>query len=328
MPRSRCLPVVSLMLAVGLMPVLSTARARAEDPAPAEPAKRMSRQAIYDNQADGNKQIAEALKKAKADNKRVLLMFGANWCGWCYKLHDLFAADAEIGKTLLYEYELVMIDVDRMADGGKHNADVDERYGNPTKEGLPVLVVLDAEGKRLHVQETGSLEEGDKHDPAKVLAFLKQWKPEAQSADAVLSASLAAARSGNKKVFVQFSAPWCSWCHRLSDFLADPAVAGVFGKAYVPLKIDVDRMTGAAAIDARYRGETAAAAGLPFFVVLDAGGQKLADSVGEKGNVGFPVETFEVAHFMKVLRATSGLVEEDVKTIETQLQKAGKKAGT
>lgn len=40
-----------------------------------------------------------------------------------------------------------------------------------------MIVVLDADGKRLTTQDTGKLEEGDRHDPNKVLAFLNQWAP-------------------------------------------------------------------------------------------------------------------------------------------------------
>src|SRR4051812_3892763 len=96
---------------------------------------------IYDKTASGEKQIAEALIRAKRENKRVLLQFGANWCGWCHRLHNLMESDKEIKKELLYEYDVVLIDVDKV-DGKPHNADINERYGNPTKHGLPVLVVL------------------------------------------------------------------------------------------------------------------------------------------------------------------------------------------
>jgi hypothetical protein len=51
-----------------------------------------------------------------------------------------------------------------------------QKYGNPTKHGLPVLVVLDSDGKQLTTQDTGQLEQGDHHDPAKVIAFLSKWK--------------------------------------------------------------------------------------------------------------------------------------------------------
>jgi hypothetical protein len=42
---------------------------------------------------------------------------------------------------------------------------------------LPLIVVLDADGKQLTTQDTGKLEEGDHHSPEKVMAFLKEWSP-------------------------------------------------------------------------------------------------------------------------------------------------------
>ena len=142
----------------------------------AAPATTPSRPAIYDRSADGAKQIEEALKAAKAGGKRVLLQFGANWCGWCHKLHALFKDNAEVAQALHENYVVVLVDVDQV-DGKPHNALVNERYGKPTQYGLPVLVVLDSDGKQLTIQDTGKLEEGDHHDPKKVLAFLEQWKP-------------------------------------------------------------------------------------------------------------------------------------------------------
>jgi thiol:disulfide interchange protein len=136
-----------------------------------EPAKG-NRPAIYDTKADGKEQVAAALKQAQKENKRVLLKFGANWCGWCHLLSRLFHDDPEIAKMLKDNYVLVLIDVDK-----GHNEDVVKQYGNPTQHGLPVLVVLDKEGKQLTTQDTGALEDGKKHDPAKVMAFLKKWKP-------------------------------------------------------------------------------------------------------------------------------------------------------
>jgi len=60
--------------------------------------------------------------------------------------------------------------------------DIDAAYGSPNKFGIPVIVVLDKNGKQLHTQETGSLEfpkDSSKkgHDPEKVMKFLRQWAP-------------------------------------------------------------------------------------------------------------------------------------------------------
>jgi thiol:disulfide interchange protein len=136
----------------------------------AEAPAKTKRPAIYDENADGAKQIADALALAKKENKRVLLQFGANWCGWCHKLHKLCQTDAEITAKLKESFVVVLVDVNK-----DHNSAINKRYGNPTRFGLPVIVILDADGKALTTQDTGKLEQGDHHDPKKVLAFLNEW---------------------------------------------------------------------------------------------------------------------------------------------------------
>src|SRR5215216_5325616 len=67
----------------------------------AKPAK--AEVAIYDESADAQKQIDAALAKAKKENRRVLIQWGGNWCGWCRLLHAKFQSDAAIRKELSYE---------------------------------------------------------------------------------------------------------------------------------------------------------------------------------------------------------------------------------
>jgi len=131
---------------------------------------------IYDESADGSKQIADALALAGKDGKRVLLQFGANWCPWCHKLHALFDSDKDIAALLKRDYVVVLIDVNK-----GHNGQTDAKYGKPTKLGLPVIVVLDADGKQLTTKDSGELEEGKHHSPEKVLAFLKKWSPQTKA---------------------------------------------------------------------------------------------------------------------------------------------------
>src|SRR5262249_23051927 len=40
---------------------------------------------IYDETADARAEIDAALSRAQYDHKRVLVKFGGNWCGWCFK---------------------------------------------------------------------------------------------------------------------------------------------------------------------------------------------------------------------------------------------------
>jgi len=146
--------------------VALTGAVRAGDP------PSVAKPAIYDESADGSKQIAEALALAGRDSRRVLLQFGANWCPWCHKLHSLFETDQDIAARLKSDYVVVLIDVNK-----GHNGQVDAKYGHPTRLGLPVVVILDADGKQLTTKNTGELEEGNHHSPAKVLAFLDKWSP-------------------------------------------------------------------------------------------------------------------------------------------------------
>ncbi len=126
-----------------------------------------SRPAIYNENADAAKEIADALALAKKEDKRVLLQFGANWCGWCHKLHKLCQTDTHIAAKLKEAYVVVLVDVNK-----GHNSDINKQYGNPTRFGLPAIVILNADGMILTTQDTGKLEEGDHHDPKKVLAWI------------------------------------------------------------------------------------------------------------------------------------------------------------
>jgi thioredoxin-related protein len=131
---------------------------------------------VYDTKADGNVQVATALKKAAAEHKNVMLVFGANWCPWCHRLHDKFVSDAAVAKALKKNFEVVEIDVNTR-NGTKRNADVNARYGDPIANGVPMIVVLDSTGKQLTTLSTDELEEGSGHSAKKILAFIDLWKP-------------------------------------------------------------------------------------------------------------------------------------------------------
>jgi thioredoxin-related protein len=119
-----------------------------------------SRPAIYDEKADGAKQIADALAVAKKENKRVLLQFGANWCGWCHKLHKLCQTDPDIAAKLKDSFNVVWVDVNK-----GHNGDINKKYGNPAGLGLPAIVILDADGNRVRIREVGQPDWSSWHMP-------------------------------------------------------------------------------------------------------------------------------------------------------------------
>lgn len=273
--------------------------------------KKPEKEPIYDSDADANKQINDALAKAKRDNKHVLLMYGGNWCGWCYKLHDCFKKNTNIKKLLRYEYELVMIDINS-------NKGLPGRF-NAKPDGYPYLTVLNSKGKVLVNQSTVPFEKRGAHNPDKVYNFLSKWKPEHLDADEVYEKALTLAAKENKLVFLYFGAPWCGWCHRLDDFLARPEISGIMKLDYVLVKIDLDRMTGAKDLDKRIR--QGKGGGIPWYAILDTKGKLLINSVGPRGNFGYPARPEGIAHFIHMLKKTAkSMSSEQISTIEKTLR--------
>jgi thioredoxin-related protein len=137
----------------------------------------------YDENANAHQDISRAVSKATMTNKRILLVFGANWCPWCRALHKLFETNAEIHQYLQDHFEVVLINVGHR----DKNADLNEKYGNVWANGIPVIVILDSNGEYLATQETGSLEYSKEeskekgHNPEKVMNFLHKWSNPLQS---------------------------------------------------------------------------------------------------------------------------------------------------
>lgn len=128
----------------------------------------------YEEGVDAQAQIDAAVAQAHADGKHVLLMFGANWCVWCRRLAWVFENEPRVSSALAAGWHVVHVDTGTAGRGA--NQGVVARYGNPVQHGLPCLVVLDGDGQLVATQETGALEEGDHHDPERVLAFLSRFR--------------------------------------------------------------------------------------------------------------------------------------------------------
>ena len=54
-----------------------------------------------------------------------------------------------------------------------------ERLNHPARFGFPVFVILDEEGKVIHIQDSSFLEEGQGYSQEKVLRFFNNWTPKA-----------------------------------------------------------------------------------------------------------------------------------------------------
>lgn len=134
---------------------------------------------IYHPDADAKKDIADAVEKAKAENKNVFLQIGGNWCIWCIYFYNLTNGDRELKSFMEKNYEVVHVNYSQE----NQNADVLASLDYPQRFGFPVFVILDQNGKRIHTQNSEYLEEGKGHSKKKVMEFLQQWSPEALNPD-------------------------------------------------------------------------------------------------------------------------------------------------
>jgi thiol:disulfide interchange protein len=131
---------------------------------------------IYNEGADARAEIKEALAKARAEHKRVIVVFGANWCYDCHVLDAAFHR-SDLAPILAANYEVVHVDIGR----GEKNQDLMTKYEVPMKRGIPGLAVLDADGKLVYSQKNGEFEKARALTQEDFLAFLNKWKPGAQS---------------------------------------------------------------------------------------------------------------------------------------------------
>jgi hypothetical protein len=129
---------------------------------------------IYPADADAHAEIKEAEEKAERGHKRLLLVFGANWCFDCHVL-DLAFQRPDLAPVLVANYEVVHVDLG--LDEHK-NADIVKQFDAVLNKGIPTLAVADSDGKLVVSQRNGEFEDARGLTPDVLLEFLNKWKPQ------------------------------------------------------------------------------------------------------------------------------------------------------
>ena len=95
--------------------------------------------------------LSAAVKTAKAEDKVVLVHFGASWCGWCKRLDEMLQGK-ELGRLIANHYVVVHLTV--------QESDANKKLENPGaedmmnaqgagKSGVPVFMFFDKDGKKI-----------------------------------------------------------------------------------------------------------------------------------------------------------------------------------
>jgi thiol:disulfide interchange protein len=126
---------------------------------------------LYPADADAKKEIDETLKQASIEKKRVLLIFGGNWCYDCHVL-DRALHEGAAGKIAKESFLLLHVDIGE----GDKNLDLVKLYKIPLEKGVPAVALLDRDGKLLYSSGEGKFEAARKMMKKDLVAFLSEWK--------------------------------------------------------------------------------------------------------------------------------------------------------
>lgn len=136
---------------------------------------------VYDETINPMEQIDKALEtvKAQTEKKYIICQVGGNCCPWCLRFADFISKDADIMKVVNDNFVYLHVNYNPRKGNDAKAETLMKRLGNPQRFGFPVFVVLDENGKVLHVQDSSFLEEGQGYNKDKVLRFLNNWTPKA-----------------------------------------------------------------------------------------------------------------------------------------------------
>ena len=140
---------------------------------------------VYKEEINPLEQIDRALSEAKAGGKFVVCQVGGNWCPWCLRFADFIANDSTISQVIAENFVYIHVNYNPRKSGTQEQqlwaSAMMKRLNNPARFGFPVFVVLDEEGKVLHIQDSSFLEEGKSYNAEKVLRFFRNWTPKVVS---------------------------------------------------------------------------------------------------------------------------------------------------
>ena len=109
-----------------------------------------SAQSAYDESADPAADYAAALSAAADDEKKVLMVFGADWCPDC-RAFDALMKEEPLKSTITDNFVVVHVDIGNW----DHNMEFTEQFGEPVAKGIPSIAILSSGKDLLYVAEGG-----------------------------------------------------------------------------------------------------------------------------------------------------------------------------
>jgi len=125
---------------------------------------------IYDPKRDPIADGIEALKIASANNRKVIIEVGGNWCAWCHKLDNFIHSHPKLKKDFFDTFVLVKVNVSEEND----NQEFLKVF--PKTFGYPHMYVTDEKGKILQSKDTGEFLKDKRYSVERFYTFINRWK--------------------------------------------------------------------------------------------------------------------------------------------------------
>lgn len=129
----------------------------------------------YNETADGDAEISNLIKKAKKQNKLILIQAGGNWCIWCLRFNHFVKNTPELEKIISDNYLYYHLN---FSPKNKNEKAFQKYAKEGHKLGYPFFVVLDTNGKVLGIDESSQLEQDKGYSLVKVEKYLKSYLPQ------------------------------------------------------------------------------------------------------------------------------------------------------
>lgn len=128
---------------------------------------------LYKPGENAEEALNKVLQQAKAEGKHVFVQIGGNWCIWCMRFNDFATKDAQVDSAMKANYIVYHLNYSKE----NPNLKMLEKLDYPQRFGFPVFVILDADGKRLHTQNSEYLEQAKAYNKRLTVEFLHNWSP-------------------------------------------------------------------------------------------------------------------------------------------------------
>lgn len=128
-------------------------------------------------------------------------------------------------------------------------------------------------------------------------------------------AASAQAQASQKALVVHFTATWCGICKLYDSLYVDPAAKAIFDKHQIVTKVDFEKTPGGRDLYEKFEHNES----VPAYTYYDPKGKWAANSnakTRKTGNIGYPMNSEELFHYEKSLRAAlTNASEDEIKVV-------------